>query len=362
MTTLDGNRERIQSLQVMRGLAAIAVAFYHTHLILSLPEYGGLDTMGHLAVRGWLGVNFFFVLSGFIILYAHARDIGRPTALPNYLWRRFIRLYPVYWIFLTVYIVATVAGLGHPELLNGPAGLLSAYSLIKFVPEPGLPLKVAWTLFYEVRFYALFAILLLSRRAGLAIMALWAAGILSRNLGLVALNWDVFSIWNAYFLVGMLACLSLPRLDSGMWGGILGIGLLLLAIIAWPIQTGIGDYQDHTEGLLLLTIPFAMILTGAVLAERHYRWALPRWTVLLGEASYSIYLVHSAFLSVFAMLNRKLLPGALPAELVYVIAFLFAVSGGVVAHLLVERPLLTRLGRFRPGRPLAPQPQPSAHV
>ncbi len=358
----NGKSERLQSLQVMRGIAAISVVFYHTHLILSLPEYGGLEAMGAAAVRGWLGVNFFFVLSGFIILYAHARDIGQPAALPNYLWRRFIRLYPVYWIFLTIYVVATLGGMGHRELIRGPADILSAYSLFEFIPKPGLPLKVAWTLFYEVRFYLLFAVLLLSRRTGLAVLGLWVAGILARNLGLLALDWDVFSIWNVYFPVGMLACLSLPRLDERLGVWMLGAGLALLAVLAWRIDEPITDYEIQTRGLMLLAIPFAMILTGAVLAERHYRWTLPRWTVLVGEASYSIYLVHSAFLSVFAMLNRKLALGVLPVELVYVVAFILAICGGVVAHLLVERPLLAWLGRFRPGRALTPQPQSGAHV
>ncbi len=349
-------------MQVMRGLAAVSVAFYHTHIILALPEYGGLNVMPQIAVRAWLGVNFFFVLSGFIILFAHARDIGHPSSLQNYLWRRFARLYPIYWIFLTVYVVATLAGMGHRELIGGPGNMLSSYTLLKFIHDPRPPLKVAWTLFYEVRFYALFAVLLLSRKAGLTLIALWVAGILIQNLGLLQLDWDVFSIWNIYFPIGMLACLALRHIPARIGGWIMALGVLMLVVLAWPIHQDITNYEVQTRNLLLLAIPFAMILAGAVRAEQYYGWNLPRWMVQVGEASYSIYLVHSLFLSVFAMVNHKILLGTLPPSMVFCAAFLLAVSGGVVTHILIERPLLKWLSRFGPGTPLGPQPQPGTHV
>jgi len=58
-----------------------------------------------VAQFGHAGVDFFFVLSGFIIFFVHGKDIGKPSRLPHYVWRRFIRIYPVYWAVTLISIV-----------------------------------------------------------------------------------------------------------------------------------------------------------------------------------------------------------------------------------------------------------------
>jgi peptidoglycan/LPS O-acetylase OafA/YrhL len=89
----------LRTLQAGRGVAAIAVLLYHLNLEL-VARFGGASVSG-LEV-GWAGVDFFFVLSGFIIWHVHAGDIGQDGRLGRYLWNRFTRLYPVYWAVLAV--------------------------------------------------------------------------------------------------------------------------------------------------------------------------------------------------------------------------------------------------------------------
>src|SRR4051812_13646347 len=101
------SRRTFASFQAARGIAALMVVFIHaTNFAAATP---GL--WQHLALnaslRGMiLGVELFFVLSGLVILSAHWEDIGRPSRLPSFLWKRFRRIYPMYWIALALTIAA----------------------------------------------------------------------------------------------------------------------------------------------------------------------------------------------------------------------------------------------------------------
>src|SRR4051794_15071476 len=108
----------LQSLQACRAMAAILVVLYHTsHGIFRLDKYFGHKPFGHVFDFGFAGVDFFFVLSGFIMMHVHGRDIGQPRAFASYLWKRFSRIYPAYWIvfaaILPVYFLVPSFGLGH---------------------------------------------------------------------------------------------------------------------------------------------------------------------------------------------------------------------------------------------------------
>jgi exopolysaccharide production protein ExoZ len=90
------------------------------------------------------------VLSGFIILSAHAKDNGRPGSWTTYVWRRIARVYPVYWIYMATFCLLLALDLG--QVARRPreaAAWLSTFSLTRFSPDSP-PLQVAWTLFHEV--------------------------------------------------------------------------------------------------------------------------------------------------------------------------------------------------------------------
>jgi peptidoglycan/LPS O-acetylase OafA/YrhL len=339
----------IATIQVMRGFAAMAVALYHTHVILSMKEYGGYEIYGNVASLGWIGVNFFFVLSGFIILFAHGKDIGDSASLGRYFWRRCSRVYPIYWIFLTLFIVMAMRGMGTHGVDLSPRALFSAYSLFQIMDAPPLPLKVAWTLLLEMKFYLVFATLILWRRAGLVIMALWALAILLRNtvepfpdFAALGPDWGLLSIWNIYFLFGMAACWTATRLTnaSGPLFLVAGLAMLVYTMSGAPGQ----EFAMRMPPLLTqLAICFAAIITGAVMCERRYGWKLPKWSLLLGNASYSIYLVHSAAISAVAGINMKFGHGQVPSAVLFIGVFAIAVTAGVFVHLFLEKPILNLL-------------------
>lgn len=342
----------IESVQVMRGIAAFAVVLYHANLILAKPQYGGRDILHSLASRGWLGVNFFFVLSGFIIMVAHHADIGRPRAAGRYIWRRFTRLYPIYWVCLSVYLLAAYLGIGHPEFHWEPANILSAYLLVQVTDNLSLPLQVAWTLFYEVAFYAAFTVLIFNRAAGVALFAVWLAAIsIAGLLGYTQMG--LLHMWNVSFFTGMAVFALARRLDS-RWGlPVLGAGIaLLIGLLLAGFGASLRQTQASPLSVLLLTLPFGMILLGAALAEPRFGWRAPKWLLLIGAASYAIYLVHSPVISVIAQLHHKLAGAAgLPGLALFLLATAISTAAGIIAHLVIEQPLLVALrwlgDRFR---------------
>lgn len=335
-------RQTLNSLQVLRGFAALAVVFYHTHLILGDPQYGGLRMFEAVAGKGWLGVNFFFVLSGFIILYAHLGDLGRPRQAPNYLWRRFARVYPIYWVMLTLYIGAAFVGIGYPDFRVTVGDFASAYLLVPIVPSPSLPLAVAWTLFYEIGFYALFAVAILHRGIGIALGIAWTAAICVASFGFDYTGFGPLNPWNIYFPVGVLTFLAFRRFDARLGMPMLLVGLLALGLLAviGQIPNRITDMYGRPGGMVLLAFPFAAILLGATLIERGRTWRAPQILLLLGNASYVIYLVHSPVISVIAQIHHRFAFGLVPPAALFAITVIVSTAGGIVAHLLLEKPLL----------------------
>jgi|GEM_PF-6632092 len=91
---------RFDSLQVFRGLAALAVAYNHLYVVA--PRFLNFDYNGPWAVSGDLGVYFFFALSGFIITWMHLRDLGKPDRLIPFALKRVVRIYPMVWVIVTV--------------------------------------------------------------------------------------------------------------------------------------------------------------------------------------------------------------------------------------------------------------------
>jgi len=341
-------KRSLASLQVLRGLAALAVAFYHTHLIYSQPQGGGVDLLGAWAGaivdRGWLGVNFFFVLSGFIIAHAHGGDIGQPARARRYLWRRFSRVYPMYWVVLAGFLALAALGFGKGQFSWAPTNLAAAISLVLVVPHPSLPLQVAWTLFFEVAFYAMFVLLILHRWLGGLAMALWLGAV--TWIALVRGDGDpgwYLHAWNLYFAAGMAARWLYGRIAPryGPWllaAGLLGLGALLAA---GQIDMAIALAQRQPGKMVLLALPFSLILLGAALWESEAQdWRAPALLALLGDASYAIYLVHSP------VVNHRFGHGAIPGLALYGVTLFASVAAGVAAHLWVEKPLLRAL-RYR---------------
>jgi len=348
---MGGAKSRVLSIQVLRGFAACAVVLYHTDIILGHRNYGDNSHFGSLAEWGWLGVNLFFMISGFTIFLAHHRDIGVPQRLARYSWRRFVRVYPIYWLMALAFLAATYFKADYRPLDMRPGNLLTAVSLLPFVQDPELPLKVAWSMLFEVMFYGLFALAILSRRVSQLIWPVWTVAILVSVFVFHRYALDPLNVYNLYFILGALLWRATPHLRPGaLLPLVLGFGLSCIAVSG--VVGPKANFDHDNLALFAVALPVLLMLTICVVAEKAYPRLFSAPTLLLlGDASYSIYLVHSAVLSVAGALQSKALIW-IPGVVYFIAAGVGSIVVGVGVHLCIEKPILARLrDRFSPRHP-----------
>lgn len=327
------------SLQAGRAVAALMVVLYHCCVILNEPKYWNHSWMKYLSF-GHSGVEFFFVLSGIVILNAHWADQGHPEALKLYAWKRFRRIYPIYWLVLAfvlpVFQLLPSMGTGSERQ---PSVIFSSLILVHIFESVTI-LGVAWTLYHEIMFYTVFAFVILHRVLGFTLLAIW----LSCSIyALVSppVN-PVLSVYisplHLLFGFGMIAMLILrsrtvpaPHL------------LLLLGLTGFIATCVYESFKGDAVPMAIIYYGFAASLCalGLMELERSGKLAVSKTLIFLGDASYSIYLVHQPALSVLA---KIIYPLDLRMRLPLIIPFLFmaaaSVGLGVLVHLFIERPLL----------------------
>jgi peptidoglycan/LPS O-acetylase OafA/YrhL len=321
----------------------------------SLVEYRyGVMPLFGLTEFGYSGVYMFLAISGLIIYWAHRGELGDVRNVRRYLGKRFVRVYPFYWIVL----LALGAG-----KLFGDRMTLQGFldNAIFFNPHAAsLIIAVAWTLAYELVFYAVFVSFFVRRALGFATFVAWFA--------LVALNHHfAFSAWfglgllNGVFLLGLLVSVALvalrERRDREQRHRIgvasFAIGALVFGVSAWYCLS-LPDRSQIWSNLpiaLGFGVGSALLLLGSASDTLEAFFARRRWLLLIGDASYSIYLMHFFFQKRVANMLRSL--DWIPTEKNQATALLLlallmgvAVGGGILVHKWVEKPLLKRSRRW----------------
>ncbi len=323
-------RRQLAGIEALRGLAAVAVVAYHAsrHVDKAL----GAPGLAALFQPGQAGVDMFFVLSGFIILHVHRRDIGRPGRLRHYLGRRFTRVLPLYWVAL---LATIIMGLAASPVLPGGGRLLLSVLLLPSYPAPLL--GVAWTLQFEMLFYASFALLILSSRLGVLVLGCWLLCIGGTLCGadLSVLPPQFTGIYGIEFFLGMGTA---QLLHTGMVARpavIAGAGAALFALAMVFGVRGAGEFGVAAR--FLFGLPAAMIVLGTAALDQAGAVVVPRWARVPGSASYSIYLFQFIFIGAVWQVARH---AGLGHWTLFLLLGLAAVAGGVGASRLVERPLM----------------------
>ncbi|MFN3837980.1 MAG: acyltransferase family protein [Brevundimonas sp.] len=345
--------ERFYGVQALRFAAATAVVVAHA-LDLAGTRLG-LETglaNGTLENFGAVGVDVFFVISGFIIATTTRGQAGVGAA-GEFLWRRFRRVAPIYWMLsLPILIGMARGGTLSPEV---------ATATFLFWPFSGLEMTFpalgpGWTLCFEMLFYAGFGLAMAGgKRVGWGLIAAYGAMLAA---GLIVAT-PVLRFWGApivlEFLLGVGIASAWRR--APRWFGAWAIGLALVGfglglVVGYGGIDDVRALNDPWNGLQRVAVwglPSALLVFGVVRMERTDRAPrrVARAAAFMGDASYSIYLAH---VLVIRALGRLFESGmvALPGDAVVVLTVLASLAAGVAVHLWVERPVL-KVMRPSPG-------------
>ena len=346
--------QTLRSIEAARAVAALCVVLMHGANLMQPAQLSGRTGLGGIFDFGYVGVDFFFVLSGFIITWVHVDALGSGvSSIGDYLWRRFTRIYPIYWTILlmsiAISVLARVATHRTPLFDVGPGDFASTFLL--WIGAAGEPkyVGVAWSLKYEVMFYLLFCSLLLSRRWGALFLTAWAVAIVGEGVGLWApwLPTGMASFQCLEFLGGIALALWIHK--RGAQASRFQLVLVALALVAAVIFETHGPFPPHgNAGRMALGLASAALLYVLVGLEQAGRIRPPRALSKLGSVSYSVYLGHCLFIGLtYQVLAAAGLYRMLPEWLNYVIAVGIAVTISTLIGLRIELPLVRKLKNLR---------------
>ena len=321
---------RLHALQYLRAAAALAVVYSHAVIQVDAYEH-------FLPYAGGFGVDVFFVISGFIMVW-----IAKPEDTPwRFIVNRVRRVVPLYWFFTLLMALILVA---LPTVFKRSAfewdTLLMSLAFVphESVAHPGWLwpiLAPGWSLNYEMYFYLLFALSLLlppARRVAGTIVALGAVALFVELLG--RHWWDAARFYSAdmvfEFALGMLLAVAWKR------------GLRVpprVALLLIALGTALLLAHLPLPRLLAFGVPSLLVVAGCLWVRAPER----RWGVLLGDASYALYLSHLFTLGVLRVVLPPLLgDGALAAWSFVAISIVVCTLGSVVVHLVIDNWLLRR--------------------
>lgn len=295
------------SLQICRALAALMVVCFHVSGHLHRADHlGEAAAWAHrLCSFGDAGVPFFFVLSGFIVTRVHRHEFNRPARALPYLIKRATRIYPIYWlVFGITYVGLRLMSPGNPLLPQDLPSLLQAILLLpQREPIPGVMsahvVFVAWTLQYEIAFYAILTLAFLHKW--------WLGVLLALELGnrygfMPDTGWMGHFMRNDLVLllaIGTALALLLPRRPSSRWPAIMLVIVGLSSFVAWALWEIIRYPAELSVWRILAygLASSALIMGLAWMEDAGWRPSRDGLWVRLGDASYSLYLIHAPWMS-----------------------------------------------------------------
>jgi exopolysaccharide production protein ExoZ len=353
------SKQKLNSLQVYRGLASILVVLHHSNLILA-QEFNQ-DTSFNLFHFGWAGVDFFFVLSGFIIFYIHQSDLGKPDQFNSFAKKRLVRIYPLYWIILVGKILISLLGDKNNRIYESNFfQFFKAFSLgLQDKADLDIFLGVSWTLTYEIFFYAIFALaILLPSKIYWPILISWIIGILLNLFNLLpiagfrALEFTL-DAHNLEFILGIIAAYTISKYQVN-YSKILLCTALTMVIIS---IANTRYHEFNTAGIpsaLAYGIPFSLLIIASVQIEKNTALRMPSFLLYLGNASYSIYLTHGFLINNITKICTKIAekfhkeallssPHSFSHFLFISLIVITSMLIGCIIYNYIEKPLLTML-------------------
>ena len=349
------SKKIINSIQFLRGFAALAVVIHHTGGYVKRYYEPTLLFKDSFSI-GFAGVDLFFVISGFIIHFTSKNYLNNPSKLKEYLQKRFIRVYPIYWIITTILFVSSwlivqilhknIFSIGYPETI---ITYVQTYTLfpLHFAINP-----VTWTLSYEIFFYLCFALMIISKRLWIIPALILAVSFYNIFINIpeiieVQLSYFnfIFSGYNFEFMLGYLIYQFYEKIKLS---NIISVILLIISIsIIVFFGYEIGDYDSYKR-VLTFGLPSGIILLSLLNLEKNEAISFPKFSLTLGDASYALYLIHFPMMLLMNKLPQ-ILGYNLTANQEVLYSYFIIISiifTSIYVHKWIEMPVAKKLNGF----------------
>lgn len=327
---------RVNEIDLLRFFAALAVVFFHYSFrgyaadAMSIMPY---PLLASLSKYGYLGVELFFMISGFVILMTAANGSLRSFAIS-----RIVRLYPAFWACCTVTFLVTLA-IGEPRYSASIGQYLANMTMLSgFVGVPSID-GAYWSLFVEIRFYALVAIILILGRIHQAqiFILLWlVSSVILEIYPVGKLRYLLITDYSAFFIAGATYFL--------IWSKGPSLTRVAVVTISWCLAilqsiNKLQGFEKHystsmnayiTAGIITLFFTVMMLVslrrTGII--------GRTRW-LLAGSLTYPLYLLHQ---NIGFMVFNIAYP-SVNAHILFWGTIVAALVSAYIVHYFIERRL-----------------------
>ncbi|MGR3967816.1 acyltransferase [Pseudomonas sp. 910_23] len=298
---------KLDWVQALRGIAALLVVLCHSReYLVGSPNYSLIES---ILLPGAMGVDLFFIISGFIMVYSTRKATGTLDDVKNFAISRFSRVWPTYAVVSVLWIFIAYSGI---EYFSNTENLIVLLKSLTFIPvkemaplyfEPVFPL--GWTLNFEMYFYAVFAASLLFKRFRLVAMLTWIAlTVILIPLLTRTFSTDPFTYYRFEF--NYLNLVANPIILEFVAGALIGYlylekhisissKVVCVNLLAFSVALAVwfnysGPASSH--GITNWGGPLAFMVLTIAICSKTVHIKSPKILMWLGKISYSLYLTH----------------------------------------------------------------------
>lgn len=301
-------RQKLEWVQALRGIAALLVVLAHSRDYLS--SAGNFEEIKGLLIPGAMGVDLFFIISGFIMFYTTRDNDGTWTYAKSFAIKRISRIWPTYAAITFVWVLLFKDSISF--FLDTGNALIFLKSIF-FIPvnysEPfsfGSVIPLGWTLIFEMFFYLVVFISLLSKRSDLLLGAILALLLVAIPMLLDQFTLDPKAFF--YKVDGTLSLISNPLIFEFLAGAVIGWaytsrwvfvrnktvlwGAVLISgsVVVWYCYAPLSPYTKH--GIMGWGGVLFVFFLSVAIASKTLSFSIPRPFIWIGEISFSLYLTH----------------------------------------------------------------------
>lgn len=301
--------QRFYSLDAMRGVAALAIVFFHIGMALQPPFFR----------LGYLAVDFFFVLSGFVLARSYEQRFAQGMSAPQFMWIRVVRFFPLFALGSALGLVMVLGQIyQHATGALNPGAVIPSFGLnilmLPAITSAGGPFPFdppQWSLFFELVINGLFATVLFRLRSAFVLIVAAILGVIYLYFGLYTLGSGIIGagwsqMWLAFCRVGFSFPLGMvlaraftsSNRTTSLWG-LLPIGLLA-SLLLMPAP----NHQHWLfDAFCIYCFMGVIVWLGATL---ELPTALKPIAAFLGDVSFPLYAIHYPLLRIFFYATTRL--------------------------------------------------------